>query len=199
MLTTSSRTSRRAPVPVPRLRCSRIRARRRRAAPAAGAPSSGFPRVLQHLVVAVGVARGQDRPSADPAPDPHRLLRPVVPDVQRAAESADRRCRRCRRSSAPASCRPRVRAGCRRSRGDRSHEVTATAGHDVAGEVAVLEIPQQLHHRGIGARLVGPLQRRMLRSAKNRTQWPRVPRRSSIRAATVTAPASTFRSLSSPW
>ena len=41
--------------------------------------------VAQHRDVAVRVAAGEDRPPPDPAPDPHRLDRPVVEDVHLGA------------------------------------------------------------------------------------------------------------------
>jgi hypothetical protein len=114
-------------------------------------------RELQHFDIAVGIARGQDRPAPDPAPQPHRFHRPIVEEF---------RLRSREQMTVPvvqphrASDHPLWRNPVQRT-GDRAHEVTPAAGDDVTHEGSCLEIPQQLDHRAVPARGVGPLQRRV--------------------------------------
>ena len=75
-------------------------------------PSAG---VAEHRDVAVRVAAGEDRPAADPAPDPDRLDRTVVEDVRLGRVGDRRRRARRRGSAARSSCRSPARPGSRRS------------------------------------------------------------------------------------
>ena len=54
-------------------------------------------RPAEHLVVAVGVAEGHDRPAADVPLDAHRLARPVVDEID-LGEPDERRLGRSRSS-----------------------------------------------------------------------------------------------------
>ncbi len=109
----SSHSEPRAREPARRRSCRRTPARRRRGGRGAGAWACRAMGELEHRDVAVGVAGGEERAAARPAPDPDRLLRPVVEVVGLSlvrdhAPGARRPCSRARwrfRSPAPAGCR----------------------------------------------------------------------------------------------
>ena len=118
----------------------------------------------QHLDVAVGVAAGEHRAAADPAPDPHRLGRTVVEELHLALVEhvaavvltlavLDRH----RATDDP------LRRDAVELTGDRTHEIAITAGGDVRNEAVGLEEAQQLDHRLIPARAVRSAELGMLR------------------------------------
>ena len=117
--------------------------------------------VAQHGDVAVRVATGHHRPPSDAAPDAHRLLGPVVEEldlrlVDEIGPVVARRPVEPDRAADDPLGRDAVQV-----LGERPHEVAVAARGDVGREPVGLEVAQQLDHRREGAGQVGAAERRV--------------------------------------
>ena len=123
-------------------------------------------REAQHRNVSVGVAARDQGPTPDPAPDPHRLLRPVIEELDlRLVEQVGAVIARLEVQPEGAPDHP-LRRDAVQLLGERAHEVTVTTRRDVGAEPVRLQIAQQLDHRHVAALQVRALQHRMRRIAQ---------------------------------
>jgi len=116
---------------------------------------------LQHRYVAVGIARSENRTLPDTTPDPRRLDRPIVEDIEFGFHQQVAAVTLFAKPDRTAGADHSLRRDAIDLASDLPDEITPTARHDVVHKPVRFEKAQEFDHRCVPAVAIQSLQRGM--------------------------------------